>query len=398
MENRQQDPRRGSIGIIDVGDTQGSALSTSHSGELRSRARKASLSSKNKDAKAPKIPHGAHHEPAKEIKGVKRTWLQVQEFLYSYSWFLPLSVSGVVYAAWYFIGGSWLDACVRVSYPVPGTDPKLYAKGRADIAFTCFYAVVFTFIREFTMQTVLKPLARYFDITSRHKVNRFLEQTYSMLYYGVSGPVGLWIMYNSDLWYFNTRAFYENFPHKADTLPFKTFYLLQAAFWLQQAFVLVLNLEKRRKDFKELVFHHVVTLALIILSYRFHFTHIGLCVYITMDVSDFWLALSKTLNYLDNWLTPIVFIIFVAVWTYLRHYINLVFLWSIATEFRTVGPFELNWDTQQYKCWLSQYITFALMLALQLVNFYWLILIIRILYRYLFLNVQKDVRSDDESD
>jgi acyl-CoA-dependent ceramide synthase len=75
---------------------------------------------------------------------------------------------------------------------------------------------------------------------------------------------------------------------------FKAYYLLQASYWAQQAIVLVLMLEKPRKDFKELVAHHVITLSLIWLSYRFHFTYMGIAVYITHDVSDFFLAVSQS--------------------------------------------------------------------------------------------------------
>lgn len=77
---------------------------------------------------------------------------------------------------------------------------------------------------------------------------------------------------------------------------------------------------------------------------------------------------------------------------------NLKFLWAVLTEFRTVGPFELNWETQQYKCWISQYITFALLASLQAVNAFWLFLILRILKNYLFSNIKKDERSDEEDE
>lgn len=87
---------------------------------------------------------------------------------------------------------------------------------------------------------------------------------------------------------------------------------------------------------------------------------------------------------------------FVGIWIYCRHYLNLKILWAVLTEFRTVGPFELNWDTQQYKCWISQYITFALLASLQAVNLFWLFLILRILKNYLFNSIRKDERSDDE--
>ena len=86
------------------------------------------------------------------------------------------------------------------------------------------------------------------------------------------------------------------------------------------------------------------------------------------------------------------------VWTYLRHYINIVILYSIITTFRTIGPFELNWDTQQYKCWISQYITFALLASLQILNMFWTSFIIRIAWNMVFRHIEKDVRSDDEDD
>jgi acyl-CoA-dependent ceramide synthase len=61
------------------------------------------------------------------------------------------------------------------------------------------------------------------------------------------------------------------YPHKTLEGVYKAYYLPKPA-TKQQAIVLMLQLEKPRKDFKELVGHHIITLALIGLSYRFHFT------------------------------------------------------------------------------------------------------------------------------
>ncbi|GMG41859.1 unnamed protein product [Aspergillus oryzae var. brunneus] len=238
----------------------------------------------------------------------------------------------------------------------------MYGKGPKDVAFVSFYTIVLSFTREFIMQRIIRPWAIYCGIRGKGKTARFMEQVYTAIYFGIFGPFGLYVMYRSDIWYFNTTAMYEGFPHREHEALFKAYYLLQASYWAQQAIVLLLQLEKPRKDFKELVGHHIITLALIALSYRFHFTYMGLAVYITHDVSDFFLAI----------------------------------LWAVLTEFRTVGPFELNWETQQYKCWISQYITFALLASLQAVNLFWLFLILRILKNYLFNSIRKDERSDDE--
>lgn len=380
------------VGRIDLGDTAGPALSTMRHGERQVQAsmhRQRQLRRNRRDS----------------VTGPARYWIAYRETAYRKTWLNPLLIMlGVV--GLYALSGDYTESnplhrFIMLSYKTESPDgvaPALYGKGLKDFAFVAFYMLFFTFFREFSMQQLIAPVARRLGITKRGKLSRFMEQSYSMIYYGLSGPFGLYIMYHTPIWYFNTTAFYEHYPHKTHVGMFKAFYLLQAAFWAQQSVVLMLQLEKPRKDFKELVFHHIVTIALIFCSYRFHFTWIGLAVYITMDVSDFFLAISKTLNYLDSWATPHAYMFFMAVWIYLRHYLNLKFLWSILTEFETVGDFTLNWETEQYKCRLAQFITFGLVAALQLVNIYWLVLIVRIALRYLFQNIQKDERSEDEDE
>lgn len=289
---------------------------------------------------------------------------------------------------------------IFLSYEMPHEPgkPTQYGKGRWDIAFVTFYTIVLSFTREFIMQELLRPLARYYGIKSRGKQARFMEQAYTAVYFAVLSPAGMYVMNRTPVWYFNTHGMYENFPHKTHDAYFKFYYLFEAAYWAQQAIVLVLGMEKPRKDFKELIAHHIVSLSLIGLSYRFHFTYIGLAVYVTHDISDFFLATAKVLNYIDHPYTAPYFAFFMGVWIYLRHYINLRIIWSLLTEFQTVGPFEVNWETQQYKCRLSQVITFSLLSFLQALNLFWLFFIARIAYRSLFGANLKDDRSDIETE
>lgn len=104
---------------------------------------------------------------------------------------------------------------------------------------------------------------------------------------------------------------------------------------------------------------------------------------------------------------------FMCIWAYLRHFINLRILYSLfpfdlpylgkANQFMTVGPYAWKWSdvdfpNQQYKCFVSQPITFFLLASLQAVNLFWFFLICRIFCRYAFKGVQKDERSDDEEE
>jgi very-long-chain ceramide synthase len=176
--------------------------------------------------------------------------------------------------------------------PETGAEPLHYGKGPWDLAFIFFYTILLSFTREFIMQELLLPLALHYNLKSRSKQARFMEQMYTAIYFAILGPAGIYVMSRTPVWYFNTRGMYESFPHKTHEAEFKFYYLFQAAYWLQQALVLVLGMEKPRKDFKELVGHHIVTVALIALSYRFHFTYMGIAVYLTHDISDFFLAVS----------------------------------------------------------------------------------------------------------
>ncbi|KAL9000273.1 MAG: hypothetical protein Q9169_000990 [Polycauliona sp. 2 TL-2023] len=339
-----------------------------------------------------------------------RIWIQ---FTFRYTWVNPLIIILLILALYAIrpTPTNPFHSAIFLSYPLLPSDsliptavradpeaPIHYGKGRKDFAFVAFYIVVLSFSREFTMQQILRPMAQWFRLRTRSKQNRFMEQMYTAFYFGVFGPYGMYVMYRSPVWYFNTAGMYETFPNRTHEALFKAYYLLQASYWAQQAMVLCLGLEKPRRDYKELVGHHIVTLALIWLSYRFHFTYMGLAVYITHDISDFFLATSKSLSYIDSRIIEPYFTLFIAVWVYLRHYINLVILYSITTTFASIGPFDLNWETQQYKCTLSQYITFSLLACLQAMNIFWLCFIARVALKVYKTGEKKDERSDDEEE
>ncbi|KAJ5320423.1 hypothetical protein PENANT_c010G04665 [Penicillium antarcticum] len=273
-----------------------------------------------------------------------------------------------------------------------------YGKGPWDLAFVLFYTIVLSFTREFVMQELLRPLARKY-IKTNGKQARFMEQAYTVIYFGILGPAGLYVMRQTPVWYFNTQGMYEGFPHRTHEASFKFYYLFEAAYWAQQALVMLLGLEKPRKDYYELVMHHIVTLVLIGLSYRFHFTYLGIGVYLTHDISDFFLALSKSLHYIaPDYMIPF-FATSIGAWVYLRHVLNLRILYSLLNEFQTVGPYELDWETQQYKCWISNIITFGLLASLQCLNLFWLYCLLRSALRFLVTGDKKDDRSEpDESE
>jgi hypothetical protein len=84
---------------------------------------------------------------------------------------------------------------VLLSYPVLSEKGELvYGKGGKDLMFCAFYTAFFTFVREWSMEMVLAPLAKWAGL-QKSKQGRFMEQCYSCVHYtifGVYGIVGPW--------------------------------------------------------------------------------------------------------------------------------------------------------------------------------------------------------------
>lgn len=219
-------------------------------------------------------------------------------FASRHSWSIPLLVLLAIVSLYAAnpTESNALHPFLFLSYKEPAFEtgsPPQYGKGIWDLAPVAFHTIVLTFTREFVVHELLSPLARFCGIKSRGKQRRFTEQMYTAVYFAFMAPAGLYVMRRSPVWYFNTRGMYEFFPHRTHEAGFKFYYLFQAAYWVQQALVMILGVEKPRKDYKELVAHHIVTLGLIGLSYRFHFTYMGIAVYLTHDMSDLFLAVRS---------------------------------------------------------------------------------------------------------
>ena len=137
-----------------------------------------------------------------------------------------------------------------------------------------------------------------------------------------------------------------------------------------------------------------------------------------MDIPDTFLAFSKILNYLRFERAKIVsFIIFLCIWTYFRHWLNLVMLWSVYSEFDLMPETSKRWAPEDgvWMVWWMKWQVFAPILLLQVLNLFWYYLILRILWRCVsftravrlilmrccsavMVGEADDVRSDDEGD
>ncbi|CDO71250.1 hypothetical protein BN946_scf184908.g7 [Trametes cinnabarina] len=292
-----------------------------------------------------------------------------------------------------------------ISHRIPGTsddDPR-YQKGYLDLAFICYYVVFWALVRQSLLVYVLRPLGRRLGLKKEAKIDRFGEQGYAILYFAVMGAWGMRIMSTLPTWWYRTEYFWIDYPHWEMKPELKRYYLMQGAYWCHQLLVLLLRLEKPRKDHYEFVAHHFVTIWLVGWSYLINLTYIGNAVYLSMDLPDTFLAMSLLLNYIQwDRVKMTVFAVFLPIWTYFRHWLNWVILWSVWFEFDRMPEASKRWSPEDgaWMVWWMKYQVFVPLLLLQALNLFWYFLICRIAYRALRETGVKvtDDRSDDEGD
>ncbi|KAI0375609.1 longevity assurance proteins LAG1/LAC1 [Pilatotrama ljubarskyi] len=290
-----------------------------------------------------------------------------------------------------------------ISHRIPGTpddDPR-YQKGYLDLVFICYYVVFWSFIRQSMTLYICRPIAKRFGIQRESKLDRFGEQAYAVIYFAFMASWGVRIMSQLPTWWYRTEQFWIDYPHWEMKPELKAYYLMQAAYWCQQLLVMLLGLEKPRKDYYELVAHHFVTLWLVGWSYLINLTYIGNAVYLSMDLPDTFLGLSKLLNYLQwDRAKMTVFVVFLCIWSYFRHWLNWVMLYSVWFEFDLMPETSKRWSPEDgvWLVWWMKYQVFAPLVLLQILNLFWYFLIWRIAYRALSDITTSDVRSDDEDE
>ena len=61
--------------------------------------------------------------------------------------------------------------------------------------------------------------------------------------------------------------------------------------------IVITLLEKKRKDFVEMMLHHFMTSGLVISSFLFNFTRVGTAILVEQDFADIFLPLAKMFKY-----------------------------------------------------------------------------------------------------
>lgn len=319
-----------------------------------------------------------------------------------------------------------------------------YGLGSDDAYLVLFLVAVLTGLRAAAMEYALIPFAKRSGLKGS-KATRFSEQSWMFIYYTISWSIGMvrdkpsvdryspispnpaadfqQYIYATSPYWLNLREMWTTWPNRETTVLMKSYMVAQLAFWLQQ--LIVVNIEKPRKDYWQMISHHIVTISLVYCSYRYGLTRVGNVVLVLMDLNDLFFSLAKCLKYLKHQtLCDIMFGIFVVSWVLLRHVAFCLVIWSVYAHSTAImkgcyrgmgtdvtGPFDIPRDGSRYwsvplvsnsetVCYDSKIMHAFLggLLFLEGLMIFWFIMIFKLVIRVLLGENAEDTRSDDEAE
>ncbi|TSP09091.1 Ceramide synthase 2 [Bagarius yarrelli] len=164
------------------------------------------------------------------------------------------------------------------------------------------------------------------------------------------------------------------------------YYMLELGFYW--SLLLCVSVDIKRKDFKEQIVHHIATIFLLGFSYCANYIRIGTLVILIHDSSDFLLESAKMFNY-AGWKKTCdsLFVVFAVVFLVTRLVVfpSKIIYTTLILSMEVFQPFA------------GYYFFNFLLLVLQFLHIFWAWLILRMIYKFLFLGkLDKDERSDDD--
>lgn len=243
----------------------------------------------------------------------------------------------------------------------------------------------------------VEPFAKATLNLQKTQLVKFAQSASEAMFYGTFAYIGIRIV-PSQPWSWPSDNWWKDFStgsHLTMRSDLRCYYLLYEARYLQAAVSVLL--EAKRKDFAEMMTHHIVTIVVVIISYCFGWNRVGVAVMVLLDPADVPLHLAKLCKYTaeqtkrSNWmwqyLADRLFEVFAVLFFVTRLIMYGYVCWSATVESKR--HFDLK--TAAITCVLLLYA----LLALQI---YWFGLIVKVAMKLLRGNSVDDPRSDDEDE
>jgi len=160
------------------------------------------------------------------------------------------------------------------------------------------YSILVGIVRYCIKHAIFGRLADSFNLVIKADRDRFIESAWYTVYYCIYFCWGI-AVYRAESWdLFPTTNMWNGWPVQPISPSFRRYYLLEMSFYIVGIFALVL--EKRQKDFPQMIVHHFATLLLIGTSYWVRYHRVGLIILIVHNAADILLYLSKSMNYVNK--------------------------------------------------------------------------------------------------
>ena len=221
------------------------------------------------------------------------------------------------------------------------------------------------------------------------KLEKLVETSWRCLYYTGMVIFGLTTLWDKP-WLWDTRHCWYNLPNQQVNDNMWRYYMIGLTFYWSMLFSQIGGDSlRKRKDFWELLVHHICTILLFCFSWVINCVRIGMMVLMLHDTADAFLDAAKMFKYAKYQKTCDVFFgLFVVVWVITRLYLYPVYI-LYSTLFETkqfigIAP--------------SYYVMNGFLILLQILHFVWSYYIFKAAFKALGSgNVEKDTRSDSDS-
>ncbi|XP_049321838.1 ceramide synthase 4a [Astyanax mexicanus] len=216
---------------------------------------------------------------------------------------------------------------------------------------------------------------------------KFCEATWRFVFYLIAFAAGLASLIDTP-WFWNHRECWRGHPRQPVTEAQYWYYLLELSFYWSLLFCV--SVDVKRKDFKEQIVHHIATIFLISFSYCGNYVRVGTIVMLVHDSSDFLLESAKMFNY-AGWRKTCdsLFVLFAVVFLVTR-----LIIFPCRVIYSTIVESQDFFDP-----FPGYYLFNSVLLLLQALHIFWAYLILRMVYKFVFLGkVERDERSDEESE
>jgi ceramide synthetase len=274
---------------------------------------------------------------------------------------------------------------------------RVFPFQRAKVVYSTFNVEVFC--REYGRQVT--EVKRYLSIRKRHiiikkKIAKYVEAFWRFIFYSSFSYLGYRTLFVPEVaeWVQDTKNHWEGWPYHQITGIALFYYHIELGSYIHQ----LIWTESNHSDFWEMFAHHIITIALIVISFITNYWRVGVSILFLHDLSDVFLEGCKVLNYtskppsrrwIKNHIVDPGFGVFTVVFFITRlvlfpRYI----LYSVFIEGYRV-----------YGCeWGGCPIFIGLLSALQCLHIFWFYLIMRMVMKLFMGQMEGDVRSDDEGE